>query len=63
MPNCAKMQQNEAFNTVIYIVNVDYYMSMLANTANNNISTNIWQFFCVMYTQHVFTNYFTEKDA
>jgi len=38
---CAKMQQNEAFNTVIYIVNVDYYMSMLVNTANNNISTNI----------------------
>jgi len=26
---------------VIFIVNVDYYMSMVANTANNNISTNI----------------------
>ena len=57
MPNCAKMQQNEAFNTVIFIVNVNYYMSMIANTANNDISTSILQFFCVMYTQHVFTNY------
>ncbi len=41
MPDCAKMQQNEAFNTVIFIVNVNYYMSMIANTANNDISTSI----------------------